>query len=76
MSEAVNDNSSHRTLENIAIFGGSFVLTQIAEFVGNQVHNPNVMSVPEGGVIGLGLVLAGVSAAVYDRIAHRHENQM
>ena len=75
MSEIANENSSHRAIENITVFGGSFILTQLAEFVGNQIHNSNVISVPEGGVIGLGLVLAGVSTAVFDSIAHRRDNQ-
>lgn len=65
------ENHSHRAVENIAIFGGIFAVSQIAEFIGNQIHNPNIMAVPEGGVISLGLVLAGVSTTVVDRLGHR-----
>jgi hypothetical protein len=65
------ENPTHRTAENIATFGGIFVVSQVAEFIGNQIHNPNIMVVPEDGFIALGLVLAGISTAVVDHVAHR-----
>lgn len=64
-------NSTTRTLENVAIFGGTFVFTQLAEYIGDTIHNPQVMDVPHADVIGLGLVISGLTTAVLDRLHQR-----
>lgn len=65
------DSRPNRALENAATFGGLFVASQIGEAIGDRIHDPNIVDVPHGQVIIMGLVLSGVATAVIDRIRSR-----
>lgn len=51
---------------NAAYFCGLFTIAQIAEYIGDQLHNPDVMDVPHGGVIAIGLGAAALGTTIID----------
>ena len=61
---------SHRRLENLALFGTSFTIGQVALYAADKLYDPHTVDVPQGGAIALGLVVSGLSAAVFDRAVH------
>jgi hypothetical protein len=71
MSNHPKENCPQRTLENFAFFSGTFAVSQVAEFIGDTIHNPHVMDVPQGGVLAIGAIAGGIVAVVADRLMHR-----
>lgn len=60
-------------LEIVATFFSTFAISQVAEFISDTIHNPHVMDVPQGGVLAIGAIFAGIGTAVADRMVH-HSN--
>jgi uncharacterized membrane protein YeaQ/YmgE (transglycosylase-associated protein family) len=71
MSNHTNENCPQRKLENIAFFGGTFAVSQVGAFIGDTIHNPHIMDVPQGGALGISIVVASIGAVVADHLIHR-----
>jgi hypothetical protein len=61
----------NRGLENSALFGAYFTASQIAGYIGDRFHDPEVVDVPHGAVIALGIAVSGLTTVVYDRVRNR-----
>lgn len=66
----IHPRCSKRRLENLALFGGSFALNEVALYAADKLADPHVMNVPQGGAIALGLAVSGVATATFDRLVH------
>ena len=51
---------------NAAYFSALFGLSQVAEYIGDRIHNPDMTDVPQGAVILLGLGVAAVGTTIRD----------
>ncbi len=64
------DNEKHTRFQiNLAYFAGVFGLSQIAEYVGDQIHNSDITDIPRGTVVLLGIGSAAIGTLIRDTVS-------